>query len=130
MRVISSAASRSWPAIRRTSSTFIPLMAFTAGFPSPWLARPRCAPVERSCSGGAVAGVLVDSLTLERGPSSGHGEESPWGQRRGMSFLGAGRGHAARPRRRLPTRRSEEHTSELQSRVHLVCRLLLDKKKE
>src|SRR5437870_11385234 len=26
--------------------------------------------------------------------------------------------------------RSEEHTSELQSRVHLVCRLLLDKKKE
>src|SRR5690625_6487681 len=26
--------------------------------------------------------------------------------------------------------RSEEHTSELQSRGHLVCRLLLDKKKE
>src|SRR2546429_5356711 len=25
--------------------------------------------------------------------------------------------------------RSEEHTSELQSRLHLVCRLLLDKKK-
>src|SRR5439155_13354201 len=30
-------------------------------------------------------------------------------------------------RRRLP--RSEEHTSELQSRGHLVCRLLLEKKK-
>src|SRR5439155_17701588 len=27
------------------------------------------------------------------------------------------------------TRRSEEHTSELQSRGHLVCRLLLEKKK-
>src|SRR5690348_18125674 len=27
-------------------------------------------------------------------------------------------------------RRSEEHTSELQSPVHLVCRLLLEKKKE
>src|SRR6201993_1866427 len=26
------------------------------------------------------------------------------------------------------TRRSEEHTSELQSRLHLVCRLLLEKK--
>src|SRR2546429_5160553 len=26
--------------------------------------------------------------------------------------------------------RSEEHTSELQSRLHLVCRLLLDKKKK
>src|SRR5439155_25979128 len=28
-----------------------------------------------------------------------------------------------------PTARSEEHTSELQSRGHLVCRLLLEKKK-
>src|SRR5690625_2299605 len=28
------------------------------------------------------------------------------------------------------TARSEEHTSELQSRGHLVCRLLLEKKKE
>src|SRR2546429_123708 len=28
----------------------------------------------------------------------------------------------------LPSRRSEEHTSELQSRLHLVCRLLLEKK--
>src|SRR2546429_6572357 len=27
------------------------------------------------------------------------------------------------------TARSEEHTSELQSRLHLVCRLLLEKKK-
>src|SRR6267154_5434143 len=35
------------------------------------------------------------------------------------------------PARRLPPRspRSEEHTSELQSPVHLVCRLLLEKKK-
>src|SRR2546422_1442627 len=29
----------------------------------------------------------------------------------------------------LYTVRSEEHTSELQSRLHLVCRLLLEKKK-
>src|SRR2546422_4118542 len=28
------------------------------------------------------------------------------------------------------TARSEEHTSELQSRLHLVCRLLLEKKKK
>src|SRR3712207_7658297 len=34
---------------------------------------------------------------------------------------------AARPRRAAP--RSEEHTSELQSRQYLVCRLLLEKKK-
>src|SRR2546422_7355431 len=34
--------------------------------------------------------------------------------------------------RRSPVRdrRSEEHTSELQSRLHLVCRLLLEKKKK
>src|SRR2546422_2956513 len=32
--------------------------------------------------------------------------------------------------RRFPDVRSEEHTSELQSRLHLVCRLLLEKKKK
>src|SRR2546422_4518155 len=47
---------------------------------------------------------------------------------------------AAAPRRRPPVTqaiistgafaRSEEHTSELQSRLHLVCRLLLEKKKK
>src|SRR3712207_8940692 len=57
---------------------------------------------------------------------------------------GGGRGHARRRRRRrrkkssatattmaapMPTHRSEEHTSELQSRQYLVCRLLLVKKK-
>src|SRR2546429_4290526 len=31
---------------------------------------------------------------------------------------------------RLIRKRSEEHTSELQSRLHLVCRLLLEKKKK
>src|SRR5690606_41867452 len=39
---------------------------------------------------------------------------------------------SARARRRLrraARRRSEEHTSELQSRENLVCRLLLEKKK-
>src|SRR2546429_9697694 len=30
----------------------------------------------------------------------------------------------------LRSSRSEEHTSELQSRLHLVCRLLLEKKKK
>src|SRR2546422_5021495 len=39
---------------------------------------------------------------------------------------------AAKPRNVTPepSRRSEEHTSELQSRLHLVCRLLLEKKKK
>src|SRR5687768_18071496 len=37
-------------------------------------------------------------------------------------------GRFARERRGVE--RSEEHTSELQSRLHLVCRLLLEKKKK
>src|SRR2546422_6809216 len=35
-----------------------------------------------------------------------------------------------RPGGTVRLRRSEEHTSELQSRLHLVCRLLLEKKKK
>src|SRR2546430_4379875 len=35
----------------------------------------------------------------------------------------------SRGRRPRPSRRSEEHTSELQSQSNLVCRLLLEKKK-
>src|SRR2546429_3146776 len=35
-----------------------------------------------------------------------------------------------RGRDRRADERSEEHTSELQSRLHLVCRLLLEKKKK
>src|SRR3712207_7809002 len=43
-----------------------------------------------------------------------------------------GAGSPAAGPRRLPRRplRSEEHTSELQSRQYLVCRLLLEKKKK
>src|SRR2546421_7824448 len=45
--------------------------------------------------------------------------------------LAAGASTAAQAyRRRLEQVRSEEHTSELQSRSDLVCRLLLEKKKK
>src|SRR5256885_8430671 len=37
---------------------------------------------------------------------------------------------SAAAREKLPARRSEEHTSELQSPCNLVCRLLLEKKKK
>src|SRR3712207_7259592 len=51
-------------------------------------------------------------------------------------FLAGAKGCAARARRSgiawqkiaPPPKRSEEHTSELQSRQYLVCRLLLEKK--
>src|SRR5256885_6407084 len=38
--------------------------------------------------------------------------------------------HSLRSSNRKPGRRSEEHTSELQSPCNLVCRLLLEKKKK
>src|SRR5690606_42099759 len=43
----------------------------------------------------------------------------------GDDFCGGGGGHS-----RNPAGRSEEHTSELQSRENIVCRLLLEKKKQ
>src|SRR3712207_7507804 len=54
-------------------------------------------------------------------PRRGHFEEG--------ADRGADTGHAGEPHlpRTLPLR-SEEHTSELQSRQYLVCRLLLEKK--
>src|SRR5205809_1417700 len=42
----------------------------------------------------------------------------------------AGVGSASRSASTSRAIRSEEHTSELQSRLHLVCRLLLEKKKK
>src|SRR2546429_4818351 len=49
----------------------------------------------------------------------------------GILAFGKVRGcaHRSRAEARLAGR-SEEHTSELQSRLHLVCRLLLEKKKK
>src|SRR3989449_6802005 len=49
----------------------------------------------------------------------------------GESPLRASRDTLIQKIRYMTTRvRSEEHTSELQSRLHLVCRLLLEKKKK
>src|SRR3712207_7843818 len=42
----------------------------------------------------------------------------------GLPYIGT----ASRPGQRYGETRSEEHTSELQSRQYLVCRLLLEKK--
>src|SRR5687768_17664887 len=53
------------------------------------------------------------------------GDAVAWGAGLGaaMADLGSYQGHGS------VAHRSEEHTSELQSRLHLVCRLLLEKKK-
>src|SRR2546422_2098959 len=51
------------------------------------------------------------------------------GQRDGVGEIGANHFAVKGAARSAYAGRSEEHTSELQSRLHLVCRLLLEKKK-
>src|SRR5256885_7041064 len=64
---------------------------------------------------------LHDALPICRSPTPG--SRATGGSR------AAGAGRCARPRTgRAASRRSEEHTSELQSPCNLVCRLLLEKK--
>src|SRR2546422_2743902 len=76
---------------------------------------PRVSP--RSASGGSAA---------RSGPAAAATRESA---RRAADALRLGQGGGGRSGERRPVR-SEEHTSELQSRLHLVCRLLLEKKKK
>src|SRR3712207_7853306 len=74
------------------------------------------------------SGAPVDDPLGVARPSRG------WDRRRGTDVRHRpGQRHRDRrrrvPRGRADLRRSEEHTSELQSRQYLVCRLLLEKKK-
>src|SRR5436309_7550982 len=69
---------------------------------------------------------LFPYTTLFRSPAAGRGwrrSAVPW------RFRSRRRCRQPRNARRASRRRSEEHTSELQSRENLVCRLLLEKKK-
>src|SRR6266487_4914539 len=65
---------------------------------------------------------LFPYTTLFRSPAAA-------GPPRDRSASAGGARRGRRPRRGRRDR-SEEHTSELQSPVHLVCRLLLEKKKK
>src|SRR2546430_11078296 len=64
------------------------------------------------------------------------GEGTAWGRDRELAAgkpggsTGALRGELDDPPRAGQQGRSEEHTSELQSQSNLVCRLLLEKKKQ
>src|SRR2546422_5646745 len=76
----------------------------------------------------AVTGVQTCALPISRRRRAGCRETSG-GTRRRPSGAGRARAAAATASCRRAARGSEEHTSELQSRLHLVCRLLLEKKK-
>src|SRR3712207_8203197 len=77
----------------------------------------------RSCSGGADSVALAAALAFEARHA---------GVRVGGITVDHGLqpGSAERAERTAQLLRSEEHTSELQSRQYLVCRLLLEKKKQ
>src|SRR5947209_13303696 len=77
----------------------------------------------RSHQGARRAAVGRGRAAARAGPQGGGGADRPHLLPRRPA---AGRDGA--PRRRA-VGRSEEHTSELQSRQYLVCRLLLEKKK-
>src|SRR2546429_7170069 len=74
-----------------------------------------------------------DTATTEIYTLSLHDALPIWAARPGGAAGGPAHDQSRRrPRtagRPAPAGRSEEHTSELQSRLHLVCRLLLEKKK-
>src|SRR2546422_5197554 len=75
-----------------------------------------------------AGGVRRDSLRGNLTPCPPLRDAERGDGRQAASGLGdpAPQGHVAL---RMHQHRSEEHTSELQSRLHLVCRLLLEKKK-
>src|SRR5690242_20840406 len=70
----------------------------------------------RACKSGSRGGTCIGNTSSPTSPPR------RWGAAAG------GRWHPAK--RRCCPSRSEEHTSELQSHVNLVCRLLLEKKKK
>src|SRR2546422_6189841 len=71
---------------------------------------------------------LHDALPISRRGAARAGAR---GRRRLPRAAAAGRAPPVGPAAAgVRTLRSEEHTSELQSRLHLVCRLLLEKKKK
>src|SRR5699024_12089143 len=72
---------------------------------------------------------LHDALPICSSPPGTKGRSSPRG-RNGSGPAGTAGTRSRESSRRSHTPRSEEHTSELQSRFDLVCRLLLEKKKE
>src|SRR5438445_13882391 len=70
----------------------------------------------------------ADDSVLHSFPTRRSSDLRQAGQADGVARRQGTRGRA-QSRRAQPQPRSEEHTSELQSRQYLVCRLLLEKKK-
>src|SRR3712207_8681398 len=96
---------------RPPRSTLFPYTTLFRSLPRPPPLPPTC-PRRRQTRPGALA----DEVALELGEGAEDVEDELAAARRRVELLGQ-------------ALRSEEHTSELQSRQYLVCRLLLEKKK-
>src|SRR5690625_916137 len=79
--------------------------------------------------GGAAYPTRVSTVSSTVGTHMAQGPMSETGHALDLAIQGEGWFAVQTPQGEAYTR-SEEHTSELQSRGHLVCRLLLEKKKE
>src|SRR5690625_6186046 len=91
-------------------------------------------PTRRRRRSGSLWGSSPGPPTVRSTPSQfrvGSGNAArPGGGRRAACGAGATRLRRTSVLSLVTASRSEEHTSELQSRGHLVCRLLLEKKNE
>src|SRR3712207_7320548 len=97
-----------------TATTEIYTLSYTTLF------RSRAAVMTRSVAASAMASASSTMTSSGSAAPDGRGSVMSWSAPR------RGRGPARRWGR--ATARSEEHTSELQLRQYLVCRLLLEKK--
>src|SRR2546422_977034 len=77
-------------------------------------------------------GITGSSATFPLSNNCRHSSPTEAGSRRYCSYMTCTNAALCVPKTNSLTAaiRSEEHTSELQSRLHLVCRLLLEKKKQ
>src|SRR5438445_1565926 len=85
-------------------------------------------------SSGIIHQVVLENYAFPGGLMIGADSHTPNGGGLGMLAIGVGGADCGEVMAGLPwevlhPKRSEEHTSELQSRQYLVCRLLLEKKK-
>ena len=84
-------------------------------------------PICRCKKDASVSSILSTPIQQFRKKPKLNIELTTLKRRNWWSYAGSNRGPRDCQSRAL---RSEEHTSELQSRLHLVCRLLLEKKKK
>src|ERR1041385_9292595 len=97
------------------------LLLLTLGFAFPTFAQPKTL-LNLDKTGVAIQGYDPVAFFTDHKPVKGRAEFTS--KHEGATYRFSSKEH----KELFDKERSEEHTSELQSRLHLVCRLLLEKK--